>query len=89
MSQDVTPAALTPSSGLSLLPARSHPDLPRALGRPRRHSDAPDAVVFDAACPVCGITAKWSEARVDTHVEIKIACHACDERERERLPASA
>lgn len=93
MSQDVTPADLTPSHGLPARPRRSHPDVPASVVVRQRVGGTctvgPDAIEFDAPCPACGITAQWTEARVDTRVEITIGCRICDRRDRRHLPLSA
>lgn len=93
MSRDVTPAALTPTSGLPVLPAEPVP-MPvrtarRWLGRGPRKVRPVDAIDFYAKCPGCGVTAKWHEERVGTRVDITIECRICARRARMRLAASA
>lgn len=94
MSQDITPAGLTPAAGLPVLPPGGIVLPPGATSgvpsaRRRVRPFPPDAIDFYARCPGCGFTATWHEKREDTHTEITIDCRICDRRARARLAKSA
>lgn len=85
MSTDVTPAALTPSSGLPAIPpgagAIRPPSarLPADLATQVRGENMIrlDSVVFIAACPACSKDVMWAQHRKDMHTHTVVDCRAC------------
>lgn len=81
MSTDVTPAALTPSSGLPAIPPpiEGSVRLPADLASQVRSENKirMDSVLFTAPCPGCGEDVKWAQHREDMHTHTVVDCRVC------------